>query len=111
MHQNLESLVHHAGFLYASVCVVTNVKHSGRSVISSFDGSRISNLHKVSGTLNHNYHHSIFSSKVMTENIPPVFVKTTLYKEKGSRLDIMECPVQSPDLNPSTWSGVHLKDR
>ena len=93
-------------------CVTPTVKHGGGSVMiwGSFAGSRVGNLHRVTGTLNQKGFHSIlqrhaipsglrrvgqgFYSKIMTQNTPPGYVRTTL--EENNKTEGFK-----------SWNGQH----
>ena len=101
-------------------CVTPTVKHGGGSVMvwGSFAGSRVGDLHRVSGTLNQNCYHSILQRHAIPSGIRLVGQGFILQqdndpkhtsrlcqnylrrKEQDGRLQIMEWPAQSPDLNP-----------
>ena len=127
MNQNLKSSVHHAGFLYAVesakewfLSVTPTFKHGGGSVMicGSFAGSRVGDLHRVTGILNQKGYHSILQHHAIPyglrlfgqgfilqqdNDIKPTSRLCQNYlrrKEQGGRLQIMEWPAQSPDLNP-----------
>ena len=84
-------------------CVTPSVKHGGGSVMIwvSFAGSRVGDLHRVTGTLNQKGYHSILQhhaipsgpclvgqgssySKIATQNIPPGYVRTTLEEKNNT---------------------------
>lgn len=55
-------------------CVTPTVKHGGGRVMvwGSFAGSRVGNLHRVTGTLNLNCYHSILQRHAIPFGICPV---------------------------------------
>ena len=89
---------HRVGERMVPQFVTPTVKHGGGSVMicGSFAGSRVGDLHRVTGTLNQKGYHSILQhhaipsglrrvgqggsscSKTTTPNIPPGYVRTTL---------------------------------
>ena len=101
-------------------CVSPTVKHGGGSVMiwGSFAGSRVGDLHRVTGTLNQKGYHSILQRHVIPSGLCLVGQGFILQqdndpkhtsrlcqnylrrKEQDGRLQIMEWPAQSPDLNP-----------
>ena len=101
-------------------CVTLTAKHGGASVMiwGSFAGSRVGNLHRVTGTLNQKGYHSILQRHAIPSGLCLVGQRFILQqdndpnhtsrlcqnylrrKEQGCRLQFMEWPVQSPDLNP-----------
>ena len=128
MNQNLKYSVHHAGFFVrrrvgermVPQCVTPTVKHGGGSVMiwGSFAGSRVGDLHRMTGTLNQKIYHSILQRHAIPSGLRLVgqgFIlqqdknpKHTLRlcqnylrrKEQDNSLQIKERPAQSPDLNP-----------
>ena len=101
-------------------CVTPTVKHGGGSVMiwGSFAGSRVGDLHRVTGTLNQKGDHSILQHHAIPSGLRLVGQGFILQqdndpkhtsrlcqnylrrKEQDGRLQIMEWPAQSPDLNP-----------
>ena len=101
-------------------CVASTVKHGGGSVMvwGCFAGSRVGDLFRVRGTLNQNGYHSILQRHAIPSGMRLVgqgFIlqqdndpkhKSKLCqnylakKEQAGKLENMEWPAQSPDLNP-----------
>uniref|UniRef100_A0A672IVI6 Transposase Tc1-like domain-containing protein n=1 Tax=Salarias fasciatus TaxID=181472 RepID=A0A672IVI6_SALFA len=91
-------------------CVASTVKHGGGSVMvwGCFAGSRVGDLFRVRGTLNQNGYHSILQLGqgfiFQQDNDPKQKSKLCqnylVKKEEAGKLKNMECPAQSPDLNP-----------
>ena len=104
----------------APQCVTPTVKHGEGSVMiwSSFAGSRVGDLHRVTGTLNQKWDHSILQHHAIPSGLRLVgqwFIQQQVNdpkhtsrlcqnylrrKEQDGRLQIMEWPAQSPDFNP-----------
>ena len=84
----------------------------------SFSGSRVGDLHRVTGTLNQKGYHSILQRHaipsdpclvgqgfILQQDNDPKHTSRLCQnylrrKEQDGRLEIMEWPAQSPDLNP-----------
>lgn len=101
-------------------CVTSTVKHGGGSVMvwGCFAGSRVGDLYRVSGTLNQNGYHSILQRHAIPSGMRLVGQRFILQqdndpkhksklcqnylrkKEQDGKLENMEWPAQSPDLNP-----------
>uniref|UniRef100_Q7M3L8 Orf within vasotocin gene (Tes1 element) n=1 Tax=Eptatretus stoutii TaxID=7765 RepID=Q7M3L8_EPTST len=101
-------------------CVTPTVKHGGGSLMiwGSFAGSRVGDLHRVTGTLNRKGYHSILQRHAIPSGLRLVGQGFILQQdndpkhtsrlcqndlrreEQDGRLQIMEWPAQSPDLNP-----------
>ena len=101
-------------------CETSTVKHGGGSVMvwGCFAGSRVGDLYRVRGTLNQNGYHSILQRHAIPSGMRLVgqgFIlqqdndpkhKSKLCqnylrkKEQDGKLENMEWPAQSPDLNP-----------
>ena len=90
----------------------------------SFAGSRVGDLHRVTGTLNKKGYHSILQHHAIPSGpcqVGQEFIQqqdndskhTSRLcqnylgrKEQDGRLEIMEWPAQSPDLNPIVWDEL-----
>ena len=101
-------------------CVTPTVKHGGESVMiwGSFAGSRVGDLHRVTCTLNQKGNHRILQRHGIPSGLclvgqgfnrqqanDPKHTSRLCQnylrrKEQDCRLQIMEWPAQSPDLNP-----------
>jgi hypothetical protein len=101
-------------------CVTPTVTHGGGSVMAwgSFAGSRVGELHRVSGTLNQYGYHSILQCHAIPSGVrlvgqgfipqqdnDPEHTSRLCHnylrrKEQDGSLQIMEWPAQSPDLDP-----------
>lgn len=101
-------------------CVTSTVKHGGGSVMvwGCFAGSRVGDLYRVSGILKQHSYHSILQRHAIPSGIRLVGERFILQqdndpkhksklcqnylkkKEEDGKLENMEWPAQSPDLNP-----------
>lgn len=101
-------------------CVTSTVKHGGGSVMvwGCFAGSRVGDLYRVRGTLNQNGYHSILQRHAIPSGMRLIGQRFILQqdndpkhksklcqtylrkKEQDGKLENMEWPAQSPDLNP-----------
>uniref|UniRef100_A0A672IYI2 Transposase Tc1-like domain-containing protein n=1 Tax=Salarias fasciatus TaxID=181472 RepID=A0A672IYI2_SALFA len=101
---------HRAGERMLPQCVASTVKHGGGSVMiwGCFAGSRVGDLFRVRGTLNQNSYHSmlqlgqgfIFQQDNDPKQKSKLCQNYLVKKEEAGKLENMERPAQSPDLNP-----------
>ena len=100
------------------------VKHGGSNVIvwGSFSWSGADPLHRIQGTIDQHMHNEILENvmlpyveeslplvwKFEQDNDPKHTAKCVKMRFNAKKINVLECPAQSPDLNPikNLWEEV-----